>query len=459
MSVFRIRSVPGCSWPPLCDGALSQIWEAYRQLEATQWLAPAEIVAGQLVQARTLLEHCARHVPYYREMLTRVGIAPRDVHSMDDFRRLPLLPRRVYQQQADAFVAEALPPGTTATGAAHTSGSSGSPTRVLQTNLVNLWWCAFYLRDLDWCGFDPTGSIASIRSTGKRGQDLKPFLEGVCGPCWLAPLQGLIETGPAYLMDISQDARRQLHWLRHIAPNYLLSYPANLEVLAGLVRREGPIPSLRAIQVISDTLTPETRGIIEAAFGVPVKNSYSCAEAGYLASSCPSGQGLHVHAENVLFEVLNEQNEPCAPGETGRVIITTLTNFRAPFIRYELGDLVTLADKTCACGRGLPLLSHVQGKNSPMFRLRDGRCKSSTRLALQIRKVGGHWQHQVVQKSLDRVVVRLVRDPSWTQQHALKMIEQVREFFEGPVGVELELHDNLPTPPCGKFQNMIVDMP
>src|SRR5262249_52409762 len=153
--------------------------------------------------------------------------------------------------------------------------------------------------DLEWCNFDPTATVAAVRSFGPRASRAPELLEGVCLPSWGSHIDALIETGPAYGMDIRQDHRRQLHWLRSVAPHYLLSYPSNLEVLAGLARQDGSLPGLRAIQAFSDTLTEEARATIEAAFGVPVKNLYSCAEAGYLASPCPAGHGLHVHAENV----------------------------------------------------------------------------------------------------------------------------------------------------------------
>src|ERR1019366_10797508 len=126
--------------------------------------------------------------------------------------------------------------------------------------------------------------------------------------------------------------------------------------------------------------TDEAKQAIEAAFGVPVKNLYSCAEAGYLASPCPSGSGLHVHAENVILEVLDEKNQPCKSGETGRVVMTVVHNFRTPFIRYDIGDEVTLGPERCPCGRGLPLLIRVHGKRRTMFRLPGNRLKHSSGL-------------------------------------------------------------------------------
>lgn len=430
------------------------IWGALLQLEQTQWLEPAEIERCQLEQARLVVEHSIAHVPYYREVLPAAGISAENLQSLADWRRIPPLPRRTYQEQAQRFEAERLPPGTTATRITQTSGSSGTPTPVFQTNLVHFWWNVFLLRDQNWCGIDTGGRMAVIRSLGSQADRNPLLLEGDSVPFCPAPLGTLVKNGIAYRMDIRQDPRRQLQWLRQVTPDYLLSYPPNLEVLAGLVRREGRVPGLKVIQAISDTLSEEARAAIESAFGVPVKNTYSCTEAGYLASPCPSGPGLHVHAENVILEVLDEAGQPCAAGQTGRVLLSTLHNFRGPLLRYELGDQVTVGER-CSCGRGLSLLTNVQGKNTPMFLLADGRLKSSALLAFRLKKLGGHWQHQVVQRAVGHVVVRLAIQGDWTAEHESKLRQAVRDFFEQPLRIDLEILDCLPVPPSGKFQSMV----
>ncbi len=459
MSFFHLRTVPGCTWPPLPDSVFAQAWNAYLELDRTQWLDRAILEEMQLRQVRALLAHCITNVPYYRDALPKAGIVPGAIRTMADFRRIPLLPRRKYQELNPSFVATQLPAGTEGRGTTQTSGSSGTPTDTYPTNMTQLWWHAFYLRDLEWCGLDPTGTLATLRTTYKTGAELQALLQGVTGPHWSPALEPVIQGGPIHSMDILQDPRVQMQWLRRIAPDYLLSYPSNLESLACLVAAEGPIPGLRAIQAISDTLSPEGKAAIEAAFGVPVKNTYSCNEAGYLASPCPAGHGLHVHAENVLLEILDPEGQPCIPGQTGHVYMTHLTNLRGPYLRYQLGDEATLGPDKCPCGRGLLLLTHVQGKNYPPFLLADGRRKPSTQVAVMIRHLGGHYQHQVIQKTVDHLVVRLAIDKTWTEQHAQDVRRTLVEYFEAPIRIDIETHDRLPLPAHGKFQSMINEIP
>jgi phenylacetate-CoA ligase len=218
------------------------------------------------------------------------------------------------------------------------------------------------------------------------------------------------------------------------------------------------VSGLKAIQAISESLTQEAQAGIEDAFGVPVKNTYSCTEAGYLASPCPEGHGMHVHAENVLLEVLDDAGKPCGPGETGRVYLTHLNNYRGPLVRYELGDEATLGPASCPCGRGLPLLSRVRGKSYPMFHLPNGRRKSAVTVAHMLRKVGGHWQHQVIQKTVDHVVVRLAADAGWTSKNSDEIALKLQAFFEDRIRVDVEVHERLATPASGKFQSMVNEL-
>src|SRR5262245_65204616 len=125
-------------------GGASRLWDAYQGLCRSQWLTPAEVEQTQLAQVRELLAHCLRHVPYYRQVLTDAGVTPDAVRTMDDFRRLPLLRRMTYRDRYSDFQAEVLPAGTVAAGSASTSGTSGVPVQVLQTNVIAFWWCAFH---------------------------------------------------------------------------------------------------------------------------------------------------------------------------------------------------------------------------------------------------------------------------------------------------------------------------
>jgi phenylacetate-CoA ligase len=459
MAFFQLRSLPGSVWPPVPVAEASQVWAVYQALDRSQWLSPAELEGMQLQQLRALLLHCFHQVPYYRRLLSEAGLATRPLDSLADFRRLPLLTRTLYQTHFADLQARGLPTGMAAAGGGHTSGTNGVPIRVLKTNRDRLWWNAFFLRDLEWSGLDPRGRLAAIRLLAMSQEELPRALEGAVMPYWTAFFQNLLEMGPAYGIDIRQDPRRQLSWLRSVDPDYLVSLPSNLDLLAGLLQESGQrLPKLRAIQALGEPLPPDARQRIEAGFGVPVKNLYSTTEAGSVASPCPLGHGLHVHAEGVLVEVLDADNQPCQPGQTGRLVFTSLHNFITPFLRYDILDEVTLAPGPCPCGRGLPLWTHVDGRRHPLLHLAGGRRKSSMGITLGVRQVGGCHQFQIVQRAVDHVILRVVPDRTWQPDHAARMRQVVHAECEAPIRVDVEEKTYLERPAGGKLKIALIEM-
>jgi phenylacetate-CoA ligase len=458
MPPIPLRSIPGVTWPPIPAAQPSQAWCMYRELDRTQWLPPEAIEQGQLTQVRGLLEHCIPQVPYYQELLQNAGIRPADIRTMADFRRIPLLDRQTYQQQFPRFQARSLPEGMVKTTVQNTSGSSGRPIKVWNTNLTELSWEANYLRDMDWCGFDLRARIAVIRAMPPAPQRPPGTLNTFQVNYWHPALQTLIESGPSYYLDLKESPEQQIQWLRQVAPDYLLSYPSNLAVLARLLADSGTrLNGLRAIQTVSETLDDNVRARIETAFGVPVKDSYSCVEAGYLASPCPKNQGYHVHMENVLFEVLDAQGQPVLPGQTGKVVLTPLQNYLTPMIRYEIGDEVVLG-QPCPCGRGLPLLQKVLGKRRPMFFLSDERRKHASVLHDLLNQGLPYHQYQTIQRARDHIIIRCVPSKSWTEAHTAAVVQRVREFAEAPIRVDVELVGKLDISANGKLRDFVVEV-
>src|SRR5437870_5400656 len=98
MSFFALQKIPGLAWPEIPAGQSTQLWSLHLELVRTQWLAPAEILGSQLAQARALLAHCSQHVPYYQEIFRKARVKPTDLRTLEDFRRIPILERRTWQQ-------------------------------------------------------------------------------------------------------------------------------------------------------------------------------------------------------------------------------------------------------------------------------------------------------------------------------------------------------------------------
>src|SRR5690606_21936692 len=128
-----------------------------------------------------------------------------------------------------------------------------------------------------------------------------------------------------------------------------------------------------SIVVGAEKLHDFQRDLIERVFEAPVFETYGSREFMLIGAECEHHDGLHVTAENLIVEVIDDDGNPVPEGTEGDVAITDLTNLGMPFIRYRNGDRAVAAEGDCACGRTLPRLARVAGRRLDVLTTPDGR--------------------------------------------------------------------------------------
>jgi len=125
-----------------------------------------------------------------------------------------------------------------------------------------------------------------------------------------------------------------------------------------------------------------------------------------IGGECEKHEGLHVNAENVVVETSGGELSGAFP-----ILVSDLHNHATIFLRYAIGDLGTLSARSCSCGRGLPMLDRVVGRQNEMLRLSDGREVSSIFFRHTLKEIGEILEYQVVQLSPSHVVLKVVALP------------------------------------------------
>ena len=438
-----VRSgIEGVAWPGIAADGAAQLLAMNFQLERTQWWTPEQLRARQLTQLRVLLRHALDSVPYFSRVLQG-----HDVERMDwqVFERLPLLERRTLQAEFDALASRRLPPGHGAVSVAESSGSTGMPIRFRTTALSHFFWEALTLREHFWHRRDFAGKLAAIRVQ----------VDDASLPDWGAPAGSVFRTGPAAMLNVRADVATQLAWLQREDPDYLITHASNLGALAELSLRRGlRLPRLKQARTLSETLRPDLRDTVRAAWGVEVVDTYSCSEAGVIALQCPLHEHYHVQSENLVVELLRPDGSSCGAGETGEVVLTTLHNFALPLIRYRIGDYAE-AGEPCSCGRGLPVLKRILGRQRNMARLPDGRTLWPSFPAAVWRSVVAVEQFQLIQREPDRIEARYVMDREMTPAEALRLTELLQERLGYPFRIDPLRVDRLERPAAHKFEDFI----
>jgi phenylacetate-CoA ligase len=366
---------------------------------------------------------------------------------------LPLLTRSDIQDAGPALRSTAIPPQFGAVHENRTSGATGQPVQVLRTALDGLLWQANTLRDHEWHGRDASLRFAAIRALAP-GVAEPPL--GVTAPGWGAASEAVRVTGPSALLSLNADIAAQAAWIRRHAPGYLLTYPSNLAALLTHFARTGErLPGLRAVLTVGETVTPELRERCRDTLGVAIEDVYSSQELGYIALQCPVGGQYHVMAESVLVEVLDAAGNPCAPGETGRLVVSSLHNFATPLLRYELRDYATVGTP-CACGRTLPVLARIAGRERNMLRLPDGTTHWPLVGFHRFREIAPVRQYQLVQHALQSVEVRLACDRALTAAEEAQLGAVIRAALGYPFELRFAYYQReLPRAANGKFEEFV----
>jgi phenylacetate-CoA ligase len=420
------------------------------QLEDSEWWSEQRLRDHQRGQARILLAHARRTVPYYRERETYRPTPGSATTTDNGWRDLPILTRAQIQAAGKALHSDSVPKLHGQVRPVATSGSTGRPIRALDTGTTMIFFRAFNLRKFLWHDLDFSAKVAAIR---KAPPKLGRLPNGSMEPVWTSAYH----TGPSVLLDIGATVEEQLDWLMRQEPAYLLSHPTNLEALAlRASARNLDMSWLRAVYGFGEPLDQSTRDILRANWKVPVWNDYSAVEIGMIGVQCPEHDHLHVMAESVLVEVLDDDGRPCAVGETGRVVLTPLHNFAYPLIRYEIGDYASLGGP-CDCGRGLPVLTHVQGRQRNMLVLPGGDRRWP--VFRRIEGLGLAGQYQLVQRDLDRIEAFVVPNRALDDADRAQLVKAVRSDIGFPIDVVLSVVEDIPRARSGKFENFRSEVP
>ena len=267
-----------------------------------------------------------------------------------------------------------------------------------------------------------------------------------------------MNTGRGATLPVGTDVRAQLEWLQQQQPDYLLSHPSNLAELAKLsLAQNVRFPRLREVRTSGELLTQEVRDLCRQAWDVPVTDMYSANEVGYIALQCPQHEHYHVQAEDVIVEVLDERGEPCAPGQTGRVVISTLHNFAMPLVRYDIEDFAEVG-APCPCGRGLPVLRRIVGRVRNMLVTADGKCYWPSFKLSRIMDEAPLLQYQIVQKEFDLIEARLVTASPLTGGQEEKLRQHILSQLPLGFRVNLAYCSEIPRSAGGKFEDYVSEV-
>jgi phenylacetate-CoA ligase len=413
-----------------------------RELERRRKDTPEVVAARQAVRLRRLACHAVATVPYYRDLFRAARIDPARF-APSDLLRLPTLSKTTIRERGDELISSAYRGEPLISK--KTSGSTGVPLRVRIDEAGMAWKRAATLLADEDSGWRRGGAIAKAWGN----PEYKQF-------GWRGWLRNTLYERAMHLDTLKMDSAAIDRFVDRLIvrrPALLFGHAHSVYLVAHRCRERGIAPPAPAgIITTAMVLHGFERQLIESVFRCPVTNRYGCEEVSLIACECPAHDGLHINVDSVFVEVL-AGDRPAAPGQPGDVVITDLSNFAMPLVRYRVGDVARWSAGECACGRAAPKLATIEGREADYVVTPSGHYISGISLTENFATlVPGIAQLQIVQEKVDFLRFRIVRASDWTAGAEAALADMVRERFGPVTRYECEFVDAIEREPSGKYR-------
>jgi phenylacetate-CoA ligase len=414
----------------------------YDRLQVAQWLPPAEFEAESRKGLADLLRWACVQVPYYSEFCQEAGLDPTRLEA-DDLPAFPLMTKRELMDRQERFLASGrVTPDSLATS---TGGSSGVVFKFFVDRRARDLRAGNAILGETWAGWRPGDKQAVLWGHPRESERIRSLKNTAMAALVHRSLN--LNTFDLDETVVAEFAERLHRW----RPAMIRGYASALAYLSGYLTRGGiDIAPPKGIISTAETLTDEYRADIERCFRCKVINRYGSREFANVAQQCEEVAGLHVFNDRVHLEILRPDGEPCAPGERGEIVITSLDNRVMAFIRYRTGDLARGQEGTCACGRGFPLLAAVEGRTSELIVGKNGKYYSCPGPRFYGADIPGIGQMQIIQETLEEIEMRIVPNPDWSEDSRVRLTARMRDLL-GDIHVTINLVEKIPPSPSGKY--------
>jgi phenylacetate-CoA ligase len=410
------------------------------EIEQSQWMAQEALLDLQFRRLKQHLEFAYREIPYYTRLLDAHALQPHRIDSLADFARVPFLTKDIIRKEF-----ERLQPTRKRSRVQwmSTGGSTGAPVTILIDAERTAFTDACRMRAHRWYGVD-VGSREIVLWGSPIELTKQDHVRMLRDRLMNSRLLSAFNMGEKSLAEYAKT-------VNDYRPEKLYGYASAIFLLAAYMKKTGRNlrVSPKAVFATAEPLFDFQRKTIEEVFQCPVSIEYGARDAGLIALECPSG-GLHIAAEGMIVEIDRAGREGL-----GEIVITNLYSFAMPIIRYRTGDVGEFDDTPCPCGRLLPRLKRVEGRQTDFLVAEDGRLIHALAIIYVMREIPIVKEFQVTQESLRRLVIHVVAESSLPANERKTIERKAKHLLGHHVDVVIQEMSSIPVSPSGKFRYVI----
>jgi phenylacetate-CoA ligase len=425
--------------------------EAGRQRRVPFW-SPARIERAQRRRLTRIVRHAWDTVPFWREAMEERGLTPRDLPSVDDLKRLPLIDGALFHARKADF-------GSTAVvdrdvlSLSTSASSRGIPKVVRWDPESQLLKLAYAERDR------MVLTRLAGKAWGQRQMWILPAVSSayVVRQWWDA--QVLMPRGFAHreIFPPESPFEEWVERLDRFRPLVVYSYGSSSERFFRWLTITGRSAWLPRVWVFGgERMAPEWRARAEE-LGCRVLSTYQSVEAGRIGFECELRDGFHLNVDLCPVRIVDDDGRDVPAGAVGEVVVSNLFNRATVLFNMRTGDRAALEPHPCPCGRTLPLLSQLEGRTWETIRLPGGEEIGSTDLFNALKdEVAFALQFQLVHPAPGRVAWRVVVDPAQDAgAGSRRLAARTLEVLGPGSSVTVERVEEILPEPSGKWRLVV----
>lgn len=409
-----------------------------RSLREGESMSMSELSDYQSKEFIRLVKHARKHSKFYKNLYKDVP----QIHSINDIEKLPIVSKEDLRKGIDQAMTISKSKGVIG----KTGGTTGKSLEVVYTKRDTQLRFAFLDNFRSNFGYELGEKTAWF--SGKRiltNKDLKKHrfwkMDIFNHVKYYSTFHIRNESLKYYLMDIIK-----------FEPKYLIGFPSAMFEIAKFGMRNNilfPPGTVRAIFPTAEALSASGRKCVEEFFGAPMYDQYASSEGAPFIYECAQRK-LHMDPRSGVFEVLNEQNKPA---KEGRLVVTSFSTYGTPLIRYDIGDEVILSEQLCNCGFNGVVVAELRGRMYDYVYSQEMGKINVVNAANALKETRGIIQFQVIQDSLDSILIKMVIDRSiYDDVSETKFVKNWRDRLGERMKLEIVYVDHIELESSGKFR-------
>ncbi|MFY8180419.1 MAG: phenylacetate--CoA ligase family protein [Flavobacterium sp.] len=333
-----------------------------------------------------------------------------------------------------------------------TSGSSGDPFIFAKDKFCHALTWANIINQFGWFGIDFNSSLQArfygipLDFIGNTKERIKDFLKN---------------SYRFTIFDLSDKIlEKVLLKFQNKKFDYINGYTSSIVLFAKFLQKKNIVltsvcPSLKCCVVTSEMLFEEDKLLMEKQFGVPVVNEYGASELDLIAFQNPQGE-WQVNSETLFVEILDDNNNVLPNGKEGRIVITSLYNKAHPFIRYDIGDIGILDEKSTF---KKPILKKLIGRTNDVAILPSGKKSPGLTFYYVTKSIieddGNVKEFVVKQTKIDTFDIEYVSQNKLTENQILNIEKAIATYLERGLTFTFTRKEKLERSKSGKLKQFI----